>query len=225
MLACLTACEVIDEADRLIPVETATSGTRTHVLLEFTGFRCVNCPSAAEQAATLKQFYGDRLIVVALHPASNPFTQGKYDYTCPAADSIYRWMGGTASTPFPTGNIDMKPQKGQWFFSPAEWSAQLTKAIEEESVEQPVMFRTTYWLVEDSVLGVQAMPDGTIDMNYYHPHVLRAVSDEPIETIPEGYNTAHCTIVKLIIDTNDNHILHAYETKLDAIDRHPTKAA
>lgn len=219
LVCCLfVGCEIIDEADRLIPVETMSEGERTHVLLEFTGFRCVNCPSAVETAQSLQSLYGERLIVVALHPASNPFTQGKYDYTCPAADSIYQYMGGSSSTPFPTGNIDMKQVDGRCFFAPPEWPAQLTKAIEEESKEEQAIFRTSYWLVEDSVLGVQAMPDGTIDMNYYHRHVLRAVSEEPNITIPDGCNTAHCTIVKLILDTKDNHILNAYETKLDAID-------
>ena len=43
----LCACEVIDEAERLIPVETEPQGNRTHVLIEYTGFRCVNCPTAA----------------------------------------------------------------------------------------------------------------------------------------------------------------------------------
>ena len=109
----LCACEVINEADRLIPVPLPIANGRKHVLLEFTGFRCVNCPEAAEKAASLQALYGENLIVIALHPASNPFTQGaaEYDYTCPEADSIYRFMGGTETTPFPTGNIDMQPNR------------------------------------------------------------------------------------------------------------------
>jgi len=46
LLVC-AGCEVIQESDRLIPFERETGGTRKHVLIEFTGFRCVNCPSAA----------------------------------------------------------------------------------------------------------------------------------------------------------------------------------
>ena len=80
-----TACEVISENERLIPAPVPVDSTeRTHVLIEFTGFRCVNCPKASAAAEALKQTYGERLIVVAMHPASNPFTQGaaQYDYTC-----------------------------------------------------------------------------------------------------------------------------------------------
>ena len=173
----LCGCEVIKEEDRLIPVEQEESGSRTHVLLEFTGFRCVNCPKAAETAQTLHELYGERLIVVALHPASNPFTQGKYDYTCPAADSIYQYMGGTASTPFPTGNIDMTATDGSYFCDPEEWPTALSRAMADTIVPSLAEAKKSYWLVEDSVLGAQAMPDGSVNMEYYHRHVLRAVSN------------------------------------------------
>ena len=110
LLLCLVilafcGCEVIKEEDRLIPVEPtpqdSTSTGRRHVLLEYTGFRCVNCPSASELAQTLEHTYAGRLYLVSLHPASNPFTQGaaKYDYTCPEADSIYQWKGVEAVPP------------------------------------------------------------------------------------------------------------------------------
>jgi len=233
----LCSCEVIPEGDRLIPVEEKTAGSRTHVLLEFTGFRCVNCPTAAETAQTLHEFYGKQLTVVALHPASNPFTQGKYDYTCPAADSIYQYMGGTASTPFPTGNIDLTPTDGQWFFAPAEWPSQVSRAMEDtvapylslstitDTVTREVTIsalydlsaesRLTFWLVEDSIPGAQAMPNGSVSLEYYHRHVLRAVSDEQTMLIPEECRIAHCSIIGLLIDNNNYHILNAYETKLD----------
>ena len=224
VMVLLCACEVIDEADRLIPVEPESAGGRTHVLIEYTGFRCVNCPSAAEQANELKELYKERLLIVALHPASNPFTQGKYDYTCPAADSIYRMMGGTASTPFPTGNVDCKQTDDRWFFDPLEWPAQVSRAM-EDTVCPPLNtltdYRTAYWLVEDSVLGVQAMPDGSVNMEYYHRHVLRAVSDEPPTALPDNCNPERCTIIRLIIDTKDQHILNAYETKLAITDGLP----
>ena len=237
VIATLCGCEVISEGDRLIPVETSTSGHRTHVLIEYTGFRCVNCPTAAQTAQTLQELYGEQLSVVSLHPASNPFTQGKYDYTCPAADSLYRLMGGDASTPFPTGNIDFKKSDDRWFFDHAEWPAQVSRAMEDtvapylhistqtDSVSRQVTvtalyelaaeYRLTLWLVEDSVLGVQAMPDGEVNMAYYHRHVLRAVTDEQMLTVPETCDLRHCSVLALLIDNLDYHILNAYETKLD----------
>lgn len=254
VIAFLCGCEIIPENERLILTEADPYGNRTHVLLEFTGFRCVNCPTAAETAQTLHGLYGDQLTVVALHPASNPFTQGKYDYTCPAADSIYLFMSGTATTSFPTGNIDMKPINDRWFFDYAEWPAEVSKAM-EDSICPPLWIETeldttnkeisisasfdyyfssarnaqlALWLVEDSVKGVQAMPDGSVNMEYYHRHVLRAVADDKpfgLPTtpdmmtghipLPEECNPDHCTIVALLLDNQDYHILQAYETKLD----------
>ena len=215
----LCACEVIHEADRLIPVPLPVSGDRRHVLLEFTGFRCVNCPAAAEKAAALKALYGDNLIIVSLHPASNPFTQGLYDYTCPEADSIYRFMGGTAQTSFPTGNIDMKPTENGYLIDPVEWGARLNTAMADTLWDPNTPHEISYWLVEDSVLGAQLMPQG-IDSLYYHRHVLRAISNEPFEQIPEKCNPAHCAVVTIYTDTNNKQILQAYENPFD-LSTHP----
>ena len=223
MLA-MVGCEVIKEDDRLIEVPTPSGTGRTHVLIEFTGFRCVNCPTAANIAHELKQVYGEQLIVVAMHPASNPFTQGLYDYTCPAADSIYRLMGGTASTPFPTGNIDMALTDDRYFCDPATWTGSLARVMADTaSASLTTDYRTSYWLVEDSVLGVQAMPDGSVNTSYYHRHVLRAASDRPEISSPEGCDPAHCTMVRLMIDKNDNHIVDAYETKLTDFSTHSAR--
>ena len=247
---------MIGENDRLIPISAEVDSARTHVLLEFTGFRCVNCPTAAETAHELQSIYGERLIVVSLHPASNPFTQGKYDYTCSAADSVYQFMGGMATTPFPAGNIDIAKVSGNYFIDPAEWGGQLLTAMADTvcpslSAEAEIdtitrlITVTTYayadstldaqlaiWVTEDSIHGMQAMPDGTANTDYIHRHVLRTTAfDSPwgtairLEnmvaprhttfTLPGNCNAAQCHIVALLLDINDYHILQAYETTLD----------
>lgn len=217
---CLAGCELIPDEERYKPVDSHT-GTRCHVLLEFTGFRCVNCPTASELAQNLQQTYEGQLYVVALHPASNPFTQGKYDYTCPAADSIYQWMGGNASTPFPAGNIDMKPFNGEWFANSNQWPTMVYEAMQETEIPNPDQLKTSYWLVEDSVLGVQAMPDGSVNDHYYHRHVLRGVWDEEAAiVVPEGCRREYLSVLKIYLDTKDKHIVQAYETTLDTSTHH-----
>ena len=217
---CLAGCELIPDEERYKPVDSRT-GTRCHVLLEFTGFRCVNCPAASDLAQRLQQTYEGQLYVVALHPASNPFTQGKYDYTCPAADSIYQWMGGDASTPFPAGNIDMKPYNGEWFANTNQWPTMVYEAMNETEIPNPDQLKTSYWLVEDSVLGVQAMPDGSVNDHYYHRHVLRGVWDEEAAiVVPEGCRREYLSVLKIYLDTKDKHIVQAYETTLDTSTHH-----
>ena len=206
----LASCEVIPESEQLIPVQIPDTSAHRHVLLEFTGFRCVNCPAAAETAANLKHLYGDKLIVIALHPASNPFTQGAYDYTCPEADSIYQLLGGLPTTSFPTGSIDMRRFDDSYFIAPADWATKLQQITNQKS---PLTFTTdtSYWLVEDSVLGVQAMPDGTVNTAYYHRHVLRTIAQQPFTELPTKYDPAHCSVVTIYSD-QDKQIIDAYET-------------
>ena len=210
------ACEVIRENERLIPYDEASGTTRTHLLIEFTGFRCVNCPPAAATAQQLREQYGEQLLVVSLHPASNPFTQGKYDYTCPAADSIYRLMGGEASTPFPTGNINMAKYKDTYFIDPAEWATALLQEMRNTvGTTSLADAKVSYWLVEDSVKGVQAMPDNTVNTEYYHRHVLRDIADEEHFEIQAGWDSRHLSVLKILSAPNDNHILQVYEKKMD----------
>lgn len=215
--ALLSSCEVIGEADRLIPVTPdVPENASTHLLIDYTGFRCVNCPTAAETAQALQQTYGERLIVVAMHPATNHFTQTKnpqYDYTCPEADSCYLFMGGTETTPFPTGNIDLTATPDGYFLSPNEWAAYLHARMDDQPAphlqlevstdtvsrrieitsytyaDTTLQCRLALWLVEDSVPGAQMMPDGSTNMNYRHRHMLRAAADgtpwgQPIEVGP-----------------------------------------
>lgn len=215
VILALCGCEVIKEEDRLIHMD-AVEGERVHVLLEFTGFRCVNCPTAAELANALSEQYDERLVVVALHPASNPFTQGKYDYTCPGADSIYTWMGGTASTSFPKGNVDMRLMEGEYLHDASEWATMVYEAMKETTVPSLADAEVSYWLVEDSVLGVQAMPDGSVNMHYYHRHMLRDIQTNKADiTIPSDADTARLSLLTIYTDKSDNHILNAYETTID----------
>lgn len=225
MLMALTGCEVIGENERLIEVPVVADSERRIVLVEFTGFRCVNCPKAAEEAETLKELYGDMLITVSMHPASNPFTQGAYDYTCEAADVYYQYMGGTATTPFPKGNVNFRDDGKGYLHDYPEWPTLVAEETARE-IESAAVRRLT-WIVEDSVPGVQAMPDGSVDMHYYHRHVLRGtvgdVWGEPSSTLPDtvpaglvlpdGCNPTHCSIVYVLID-EDYCVVDAKELRI-----------
>ena len=256
----MCACEVIKEEEQLIPLPREEFKTnRTHVLIEYTGFRCVNCPTATELAQSLVQLYDTQLIVVAMHPASNPFTQGakKFDYTCPEADTYYQFMHGTQTTPFPIGNIDFMSENEQYLLETNTWAARLaammndstnislaveaevdtlTREVEIETrlfADSAMECSLVYWFVEDSVLGAQAMPDGTNNMAYYHRHMFRGVAGEApwgrkIEigeqeetlsgkaTLPEKCGWRNCHLVAVLMDKEDYHILNAKETIIKA---------
>jgi hypothetical protein len=164
----------------------------------------MNCPNAAAKAHELQEQYGDQLVVVVMHPESNPNTRygtnQTLNYTCPEADSIYSMMGGTNTTPFPTGNVNMvKDATNNYFNENDKWGTLVSQAystpkpmllkVEATSIDTNVIFvaadvfnlDTTaieatlqVWLTEDSVMGRQYMPDGTQNKNYAHNHLMRA---------------------------------------------------
>ena len=201
----LTACEVIPSGQRDKVIFTPSDSTaikRTSLLIEYSGWQCVNCPTAAEEAHRLKELYGEELVVVVMHPESNPNTRHNnkpaLDYTCPEADSIYVMMGGTNTTPFPTGNVNLVKDAKGYFNDYDKWATLISQAyatpkpvlltLEADYIDTNVRFIAAnitnmgaqsieatlqVWLTEDSVMGSQKKPEGT-DKNYAHNHLMRA---------------------------------------------------
>lgn len=206
LLLLFSACEVIpgDERDQVIFTPTDSSAVkRTSLLIEYSGWKCVNCPTAAEEAHRLKEQYGEQLVVVVMHPESNPNTRHNnkpaLNYTCPEADSIYIMMGGTNTTPFPTGNLNLVKDEEKGYFNDYDkWatlvsqaystprpilmnqevsgiadSKEITVTVDITNVDTKAIEATLQvWLTEDSVMGRQ---DGAPDpKNYAHNHLMRA---------------------------------------------------
>ena len=203
----LVACEVIPASEREEVIFTPTAPDavkRSSLLIEYSGWQCVNCPTAAEEAHRLKELYGEDLVVVVMHPESNPNTRHNnkpaLNYTCPEADSIYIMMGGTNTTPFPTGNVNMVQDVSKGYFQDfAKWgtlvsqayaspkpillsqevrgsadSRDIWMAMDITNLDTKAIEATLQvWLTEDSVMGNQKKPEGT-DKNYAHNHLLRA---------------------------------------------------
>lgn len=202
----LAACEVIPAGEReevLFTPSDSSAIKRTSLLIEYSGWQCVNCPTAAEEAHFLKEQYGENLVVVVMHPESNPNTRHNnkpaLNYTCPEADSIYLMMGGTNTTPFPTGNVNMvKDATKGYFYDYDQWGTLVSQAYanpkpvqlkaEASTIDTNNIFVAAditnldaktieatlqIWLTEDSVMGSQKKPEGT-DKNYAHNHLMRA---------------------------------------------------
>lgn len=232
LLPLLLSCEVIPEGEQVIPVEPTTSDASV-LLVEFSGVGCVNCPYASAEAARLEEAYREQLIVVEMHPADNPFTtaQPRYDYTCDAANEYYRYFGGKASTPFPTGVINFSQSNDSYFIDYPSWGSVVTQALRQPgkanftlSTRTDAATRTllteisdikgdgvfVLWLIEDSVIGAQSMPDGTIKTDYVHNHLLRETiggiwGDNRLTaefTIPDKYDIYNCAVVALMLDGN-----------------------
>ena len=197
----VVSCEIIPENDRIEKVPQVESSQRV-LLTEFTGYKCVNCPDAAEVAHTLLESYPENVVVVAMHPEGNSFTDPGTDtdnnYRCPAAQTYYAAFGGTTVTPFPKGVINWKKMNGMYMNDYMLWTAAVTKEMKEEkgygvsiksvgdAETQSTSITVTVnhlggditnpnlvlLITEDHIIGKQASKNGEIE-EYEHNHVLR----------------------------------------------------
>ena len=232
------ACEVINpdntivfDSETIIPPKDTTnieptkpSNIRTALLVDFSGWKCVNCPDAAEHAHELLSNYGQQLVVLEAHPAANKLTTSnkpEYDYTCPAADTLYKTLGGTNVTPLPIGTVNMKANNdGVFLMNVVDWASAVQTAVkqyhsadihlrigEQDSIicniynwsAQTLACNLYVWLTEDSVVSAQRFPD-SLSTNYMRNHLLRdAISSpngEPL-TLPAEKNVTHTFLYTL----------------------------
>lgn len=259
LLSCLLllSCQVIKDNEQTIIIDKPI-GESTALLVEFTGVGCVNCPTAAQEVAKLKTLYNDKLVVVAMHPATNPFTQAQppYDYTCPASDDYYQYFNGTASTSFPTGVVNFMQFDNVFFTDYTAWgkliaqqvnkganaSIDLQMSLSQDKTQYDLNVKvqanesTTLllWLVESGVVGAQMMPDGSLNEQYVHNHILRqalnGVWGETVnsgESISKHYNTSdnynidNCSIVAVLLNS-ERQVIAVAEKAFNA-DNNPSE--
>lgn len=239
-LLLLAGCQTIGEDEQLVPVgRDEVRSNRTTLICEYSGYKCSNCPRAAEMAHTLQNLWGENLVVVEIHPPSNSFCQTKNpdnDYTCAAADIYYKAQPAWSSIGFPTGVVNMS----SGFINYSEWggyymvsavaqanvmmntkvsydasSRHLTAEVGVDNLEKNTQnLGIIAWLTEDSIVGLQRMPDGSSNYGYVHNHILRdtltAAWGEPFVLsaryttmlhydVPEHFVAANCNLVVLVM--------------------------
>ncbi len=142
-LLAFTACDDIDEADRItlgerekhtvvaeevtlnVDGQTFTYTDQHRILIEdFTGWRCVNCPNmAAFLANNIEKVFPS--VVVSLHPAANTLSNtdqvaSRFSLSCTLADEIVNTLAGSniASTmSLPAVSLDQMAYEGQVIMS------------------------------------------------------------------------------------------------------------
>jgi len=132
----VSSCDKIDApyAEPGDPVQT----NRKVLLEDFTGHKCVNCPTAGEIARALQALYGDRLVIVSIHAGyfATPDQTGLY-----TAD-FRSETGNELNTDFeiqsnPSGLINRTPYDNTLIVSAQNWAAAVNSIIayvEEASV-------------------------------------------------------------------------------------------
>lgn len=216
MAMAAASCSNIDEGDRLIYVKPAEVG-RAILIEDFTGQRCINCPTGTEIINGIVDTYGeDNVIAVGIHSgplgfAGNSKTVGLMTDT--GNEYYTRWdKENKMGQPWVIFNRKTSPDShyNNWaamvstiISEKANLSVKianaydaatrtLTTTVGADGVNGTVNGKLQVWIVEDGVKALQMMPDGSANKEYIHNHVFRAAVNgtwgEDV-TVKEGETT------------------------------------
>lgn len=216
MAMAAASCSNIDEGDRLIYVKPAEVG-RAILIEDFTGQRCINCPTGTDIIYGIVDTYGeDNVIAVGVHSgplgfAGNSKTVGLMTDTGneyythwdkenkmgqpwvifnrkTSPDSHYNnWAAMVGTIISEKANLSVKIANA---YDAA--TRTLTTTVGADGVNGTVNGKLQVWIVEDGVKALQMMPDGSANKEYVHNHVFRAAVNgtwgEDV-TVKEGETT------------------------------------
>lgn len=216
MAMAAASCSNIDEGDRLIYVKPAEVG-RAILIEDFTGQKCINCPTGTEIINGIVDTYGeDNVIAVGIHSgplgfAGNAKTVGLMTDTGneyythwdkenkmgqpwvifnrkTSPDSHYNnWAAMVGTIISEKANLSVKIANA---YDAA--TRTLTTTVGADGVNGTVNGKLQVWIVEDGVKALQMMPDGKPNKEYVHNHVFRAAVNgtwgEDV-TVKEGETT------------------------------------
>lgn len=189
--ALLTACDHIDEADRLIYVEP-TVAQRTVLVEDYTGQKCVNCPNATTVLNEIVETYGEENVIpVAIH--CGPFGLTNAQGLVTTAGTTY-WNAFFTAT---QGQPVAKVNRGQKIDDYNTWASAVSEELKRptdvsitlkadyDSLSRQMTVTTDVlgkvgeeqklqlWLLENGIVAIQSLPGGGADRQYVHNHVLR----------------------------------------------------
>lgn len=191
----LMACDNIAEDDRLIYVPLPEVN-RSVLIEDFTGQRCVNCPTAADEIHSLQQEYGeDVVIAVGIHGGPMAvYPNPERGIVGLATETGEKYNEYWKVEQWPMGMVN---RGGVCAFT--EWKARVREELQKKAPVTMVVFNTLpdddgktligvdiwgvrgnttgklqIWIVEDNIKAIQLMPNGSANQDYIHQHVFRA---------------------------------------------------
>lgn len=199
LMAVTSACDEVDEADRLQYIKPEPTG-RCILVEDFTGQACVNCPLATDIIEQLQaEFSADTIVAVAIHSGAlgvKPSDKHPDGLATELGDKYYDYWKIDYQ---PMGVIDRSdgPLDKDWWTAKVSWDlrqeqrskvnidvetafADDTRLLDIEvdvvAAEGDIGGKLQLWLTEDNVVAFQDMPQekgGGTKQDYVHNHVLR----------------------------------------------------
>ena len=135
MIIALSSCDQIKppyEQNYTEPIDTTTKNV---LLEEYTGYRCGNCPAAAEESHRIKAKYGDKVVVIAIHVGqlAVPVPPHKYEFRTNIGNTLDEFYKIGAVLGTPNGLIDRNPYNSNLVLDYHTWEAALLSRITERA--------------------------------------------------------------------------------------------
>ena len=197
-LAMLVSCEELPP--EIVPCQT----NRVVLVEEFTGIKCVNCPTGAERLEQISALNPGKVVIVGVHAG---FFAGEYqgfDLKCPDGIALEQYLGPVQGYPAATINRKIFDGENQLPLGQSQWAGLIGQEICQPPIANLEMTTTfdsgdslasivvditkgqffnedlthdlalTVMITEDDIYGYQVTPTGS-ESNYKHKHVLRDV--------------------------------------------------
>ena len=178
---------------------------KTILVEKFTGHKCSNCPEASRKIDELKNFYGDAIIPISIHPGNLPeFTDTDnnypYDFTTSYGDTIANDMGATF---LPLGTINRIPGGiSNRCWTKDQWSSQINNLLFDENglpIEKKINIElTTFFNETNKELTVETNIILLSELTGNYNLCLLIIEDEIIAPQVDGS--------EYIINYEHNHI-------------------
>lgn len=193
MIAALSACDKVEEADRYIKVEMPEIG-RNVLVEEYTGQFCVNCPDGHAILNNIRDLYGEKVITVGIHAGKTAWDDVASGGLKTADGDAYAGKWNLLSYPSIVVNHQGAPISNM-----AQWQDAVQKAMDMDAKADIVLAATLtedgksvkvtarmladadvdanyqIWLTESNIVAFQQnMTAVGYDLNYVHNHVYRA---------------------------------------------------
>lgn len=187
-----------------------TGDTVRQLLFEdYTGHKCVNCPSAHATIDLLHGIYGERMVTVAVHtgyfaePEAPPYNN---DYRTPDGDNTSAFFGG-ATASLPMGMVNRTKVNGSYLIGKAEFAAEVSKVLDSlpELPDLYIEITPTFsggstFDVEVKITALKDMPAGKYNLSVLITEDLISAQDNIDPNINNGDE---------ILDYHHKHVLRA----------------
>ena len=199
ILAIITLINCSEIPPELNNTPTGSINEARKVLIEeYTGVRCGNCPAGSSLLQTLKEDYGDRLVLVSFHAGffAKPYPESNQDFKTEETESLQSHLGEPLG--YPAAVVNRKVFDGGRILSSNEWALRIQQELETEvglqidlnaelssnmigadvtislgeSFEEDLFI--TIYIVEDNIIDAQATPQEIL-LDYKHHAILRKI--------------------------------------------------